>query len=166
MRTHLMRDTYLDFLIRDWQPSDRQVAADLIFDILAEYGLPCETCGADEDVLNVETAYWSNGGQFWVVEYQSELVGTAGFYPVHRQPQSVEIRKMYLRSDVRGKGLGRHLLGLLETMIAAEGYRHIWIETASVLTAAVQLYESSGYQPTTGVETERCDRIYVKTLPE
>jgi len=38
-------------------------------------------------------------------------------------------------------------------------------ETASVLIEAVKLYESSGYQAATGVETARCDRVYVKFLP-
>ncbi|MFM5945618.1 MAG: GNAT family N-acetyltransferase, partial [Dolichospermum sp.] len=40
----------------------------------------------------------------------------------------------------------------------------IWIETASILTEAVKLYESHGYLPTTGVETSRCDLVYVKYL--
>ncbi|MGC9504057.1 hypothetical protein [Baaleninema sp.] len=29
----------------------------------------------------------------------------------------------------------------------------------------MRLYEKSGYQAATGVETPRCDRVYVKTLP-
>jgi putative acetyltransferase len=33
-----------------------------------------------------------------------------------------------------------------------------------VLQEAVRLYESHGYQATTGVETTRCDRVYVKFL--
>jgi putative acetyltransferase len=28
----------------------------------------------------------------------------------------------------------------------------------------VKLYENSGYQPATGVETKRCDRVYVKSI--
>jgi putative acetyltransferase len=31
-----------------------------------------------------------------------------------------------------------------------------------VLAEAVKLYESNGYQPATGVETTRCDRVYKK----
>lgn len=49
-------------------------------------------------------------------------------------------------------------------MIAYRGFQQIWIETASVLTEAVKLYESNGYQKATGVETARCDRVYVKSL--
>ncbi len=155
---------YQDFIIRDWQPRDRQMAADLIFAVLSEYGLECEADDADSDVLNVESAYWETGGQFWVVEYAGQLVGTAGFYPVSRRPHSVEIRKMYLHPNVRGKGLGRWLLNALEDAIAHAGHHFIWIETASVLKEAVRLYESNGYQPSTGVETARCDLVYVKPV--
>jgi len=155
---------YQDFQIRAWQPGDRQAAFDLIAAVLAEYGLQSEPDRTDWDVWNVEDAYQKTGGQFWVVEQSGELVGTAAFYPIERGEHAVEIRKMYLSPVVRGKGLGRFLLQELERTIAEQGYGQIWIETASVLKAAVQLYETSGYMPGTGVETERCDRIYVKHL--
>lgn len=164
-----MQATYRDFLIRDWQPDDRQIAASLIAQVLAEYGLvscglAAEPGGADWDVAHVEAAYWETGGEFWVVEHQGSLVGTAGYYPINRGQNAVEIRKMYLLPAARGKGLGRYLLQRLEQAIAAKNFEQIWIETASVLKEAVKLYESSGYQPSTGVETARCDRVYVKQL--
>jgi putative acetyltransferase len=80
---------------------------------------------------------------------------------------------MYLLPSVRGLGLGKYLLQELEAAIArsaapeanaSRGFQQIWIETASVLTEAVKLYESNGYQRATGVETARCDRVYVKVL--
>ncbi|NJN48916.1 MAG: GNAT family N-acetyltransferase [Alkalinema sp. RL_2_19] len=159
-----MQMRYRTWQIRDWQPDDRQAAADVIGTILAEYGLDWEPTGADQDVLQVEQAYQQRGGEFWVVEQAGQVVGTAAYYPIHRAPQAVEIRKMYLLPSVRGQGLGRFLLRQLEVAIAAAGYQEIWIETASVLQEAVQLYARSGYQPTTGVETARCDRIYSKRL--
>jgi putative acetyltransferase len=60
--------------------------------------------------------------------------------------------------------LGKYLLQQLEEVITSRNYREIWIETASILTEAVKLYESNGYIPATGVETARCDRVYVKKL--
>jgi putative acetyltransferase len=159
-----MRRHYQDFLIRDWEPGDRTAAAEVIRSVLAEYGLGWEPEGADRDVLEIEACYQQVGGEFWVVEQQGQIVGTAAYYPIHRSPQAVEIRKMYLAPMARGQGLGRFLLQQLEQAIAARDFQTIWIETASVLKEAVQLYESSGYQPATGVETLRCDRVYVKPL--
>ncbi len=159
-----MRLHYQDFLIRAWEPRDRSAAAAVIGSVLADYGLNWEPTGADRDVLEIEACYQQVGGEFWVVESQGQIVGTAAYYPIQRSPQAVEIRKMYLLPAARGQGLGRFLLQQLEQAIAARGFRTIWIETASVLKEAVQLYESSGYQPATGVETPRCDRVYVKSL--
>ena len=160
-----MLGRYLDYTIRSWQPDDRQAAADVIKNALAEYGLGWEPDGADRDVLEVEEYYLAVGGEFWVVEDRGEIVGTSAYYPYpHRGEKAVEIRKMYLQSKIRGQGLGRYLLRELERSIFARGYDQIWIETASILTTAVKLYEASGYQSATGVETSRCDLIYVKYL--
>ncbi len=41
--------------------------------------------------------YYQRGqGQFWVVERDHKIVGTAGYYPINRGDKAVEIRKMYL----------------------------------------------------------------------
>ena len=159
-----MRDYYRDFLIRNWEQSDRTSAAAVISYVLSEYGLGWEPNGADRDVVQVEECYLATGGEFWVIEHQGQLVGTGAYYPVNRGEKAVEIRKMYLLPSIRGIGLGKHLLLQLETAIAARGFQQIWIETASVLVEAVKLYESNGYKPATGVETPRCDRVYVKYL--
>lgn len=159
-----MNSFYRQFLIRDWQREDRDFAAAVIRDVLQEYGLPWQPENADKDVVDIENAYWKKGGEFWVVERENQLVGTAAYYPISRGEKAVEIRKMYLLPDVRRIGLGQYLLTQLEATIATRGFREIWIETASVLQAATKLYESNSYEPATGVETDRCDLIYVKRL--
>ncbi len=160
----VMKKYYQDFLIRDWVESDRTRAAQVINYVLSEYGLGWEPNDADRDVLQVEEFYLTTGGEFWVIEHQSQLVGTGAYYPIHRGQKAVEIRKMYLLPSIRGLGLGKYLLQQLEAAIAERGFEQIWIETASVLVEAVKLYESNGYKQTTGTETARCDRVYLKSL--
>ena len=155
---------YQDFIIRNWQESDRTLASQVISSVLLEYGLPWQPEEADKDVLQIEAYYLKTGGEFWVIEQENQIVGTAAYYPINRGEKAVEIRKMYLLPKVRGLGLGKFLLQQLETVISAGGFEQIWIETASILTEAVKLYESNGYLPTTGVETTRCDLVYVKYL--
>ncbi|OZH54570.1 acetyltransferase [Hydrocoleum sp. CS-953] len=159
-----MKKYYREFLIRNWQQNDRKIAANIIGYVLAEYNLKWEPEGADRDVLEVEKFYQNIGGEFWVIERQEKIVGTAAYYPIERGNKAVEIRKMYLLPEIRGQGLGKFLLKELEKRIAESQFQEIWIETATVLQEAVKLYESNGYQLTTGVETKRCDRIYKKVL--
>jgi len=132
--------------------------------VLAEYCLTCEPTDSDRDALEVEACYWETGGEFWVVEKAGELAGTAGYRPTPRGDRAVELRKMYLLPQARGQGLGRHLLSQLESVIQQRGFDQIWLETASVLKEAVGLYEASGYEAASGVETARCDRVYRKPL--
>ncbi len=156
--------TFGPYQIRSWQPGDRAAAAALIGQVLQEYGLTCEPTDSDRDALEVEACYWETGGEFWVVEAQGKLVGTAAYRPTSRGEGAVELRKMYLLPEARGQGLGRYLLSTLEATLQQRGFTDIWLETASVLKQAVGLYEASGYEAATGVETARCDRIYRKRL--
>ena len=159
-----MEGKYKDFVIRDWQPEDRDVAAGVIRQVLEEYGLPWQPELADRDVVEVESAYLEMGGEFWVIERDGAIVGTAAYQPIARGQNAVEIRKMYLLPQVRGQGLGAYLLQELERAIAVKDYQEIWIETATRLKEAVRLYERNGYQPASGIETARCDLVYVKKL--
>ena len=192
-----MNKQYQSFIIRDWQPEDREAAAGIIKTVLEEYGLPWQPELADRDVIEVEEAYLEVGGEFWVVEQDGTIVGTAAYQPIDRGQNAVEIRKMYLLPSVRGQGLGQYLLLELEEAIqrglggfpaelrsdrrkttggrmpaqrryqeaiAVKDYQEIWIETASILKEAVKLYERNDYKPAEGVETARCDLVYLKRL--
>ena len=160
-----MHQVYQDFVIRDWQKSDRDSVASVISQVLTEYGLPWQPETADQDVIAVESSYLETGGEFWVVEAKNQkIVGTAAYYPIVKGNQAVEIRKMYLLPEVRRKGLGKYLLQQLETAIKNRGFQEIWLETASILTEAVCLYEKFGYEPIIEVETTRCDLAYIKKL--
>ena len=49
----------------------------------------------------------------------------------------------------------------LEEVIASEGYQQIFVQTATVLLEARQLYQSAGYIPIEGMETNMCSiRLY------
>lgn len=156
---------YDDLVIRAWKQADRVPCITLIGSVLAEYGLDWDPLTADRDVVDVETAY--KEGEFWVVEDITTacVVGTAAFYHIpHRGSASVEIRKMYLSKQVRGRGLGSFLLSAIEQRAIQLGYTNAVIETASVLQDACILYRSRGYLPSEGVETARCDIVLAKPL--
>lgn len=156
---------YEDLVIRAWQPNDRDKCVELIGNVLAEYGLHWDPRTADRDVVDVESAYRS--GEFWVVEdiKTSQVVGTAGFYEVpQRGNGAVEIRKMYLHRSVRARGLGSFLLSALEQRVHQLAYQRIYVETASVLKEACNLYKKKGYVPSYGLETKRCDIVLEKQV--
>lgn len=160
-----MNQHYREYFIRAWQPSDRQAVSDLVETVLAEYGMAFEPDDSDRDAIQVEKYYWQTDGEFWVVEHHGKIVGSGAYHPTHRADKGVELRKMFILPGDRGNGLGRYLLRHLERSAASKGFTEMWLETATVLRSAIALYERSGYQQSTGVETQRCDRVYYKALP-
>jgi GNAT superfamily N-acetyltransferase len=56
------------------------------------------------------------------------------------------IKRMWLAPTMRGLGVGRRLLAALEEKAAAGGAHTIRLETNRVLTEAIALYRSSGYE--------------------
>ncbi|MFC4556276.1 GNAT family N-acetyltransferase [Georgenia faecalis] len=61
------------------------------------------------------------------------------------EPGVVEIKRMWLRPDARGQGLGRFLLRSLENRARALGARRVILGVNEDLVEAVELYLSSGY---------------------
>lgn len=78
-------------------------------------------------------------------------VGTGavvGFGAVHAFERGVvEIRRMWLKPDVRGRGLGRFLLKSLENRARSLGAERVLLGVNDSLVEACGLYVSSGYQP-------------------
>ena len=70
-----------------------------------------------------------------------------GFGAVHvLEPGIVEIKRMWLRPDVRGRGLGKFLLKSLENRARALGGREVLLGVNESLVEACGLYRTSGYE--------------------
>ena len=79
------------------------------------------------------------------------VVGTLDDVPVgcgalRLAPGFAEIKRMYVRPDNRGEGVGHRLLGHLETLAVATGRARVRLETGIAQPAAIALYERTGYR--------------------
>lgn len=150
--------------IRTANPADSPAIKHVVFTVLHEYGLDPDPGGTDVDLDNVQQTYLAKGGMFLVVESaEGRIVGTAGLMP--SEPGEVELRKMYLLPEVRGRGLGRELLRRCIQFARAHGYREIRLQTNRVLVEAVRLYEQAGFRPVPARRlSPRCDRAYALPL--
>ena len=73
----------------------------------------------------------------------------------------------YLCDRAKGMGLGRALLEHAEAGAREAGYRRIYLETHSVLQAAVRLYEKTGYREIprpAWIVHSAMDRFFTKEL--
>lgn len=83
-------------------------------------------------------------GAFLMATLRAEPVGCGALKFHGGEP--TELKRMWVAESVRGLGIGRRLLGELESRAAAEGARVIRLETNKTLTEAISLYRSAGYR--------------------
>ena len=84
------------------------------------------------------------GGAFVLVFSEGAAVGCGGLKRL--DPETAEIKRMYLRPEVRGRGLSAALLGALEHNAVELGYARVRLDTGDRQAAAKHLYESRGYR--------------------
>jgi GNAT superfamily N-acetyltransferase len=59
---------------------------------------------------------------------------------------TVEMKRLYVVPECRGRGLSRLMLGALEDLARRLGARRMVLETGSKQPEAMRLYETSGYE--------------------
>ena len=80
----------------------------------------------------------------WVVAYlDGRPVGCGGIKRL--DATSAELKRLYLASSARGRGLGKRLLDELESHARALGYEVLRLDTGDRQPEAEALYLSSGY---------------------
>ncbi len=153
-----------DHVIRDAVAGDESAVQAVVFSVLREYGLKPDPADTDADLGDLQSFYVNRAGTFRIVtDAAGHIVGCGGLLPVGAG--DVELRKMYLMPEARGRGLGRRLLEDLIAMARARGHARIVLDTASVLKEAIALYCKSGFQPYENPDrVRRCDQSLVLNL--
>lgn len=147
------------YALRAATNADAEAVRGVVFSALREHGLEPSPDDTDADLYDIEGNYEANGGLFDVlVEISSgEIVGTVGLHL--DEPGTVELRKMYLRPEHRGRGCGRVLLEHALAEARRLGFRRIILESTSKLPKAVALYRSYGFQSYVAKHcAPRCDQ--------
>lgn len=79
-----------------------------------EYNVPI-TKEEQPDLLEIETFYQRDYGNFWVATYDDKVVGTVALLDIENQ--QVALRKMFVKKEFRGKEWGASYK-LLQTAIS------------------------------------------------
>lgn len=159
-------------VLRPIRPEDDAAVAAIIRDVMTEHGC----CGSgfaihDAEVQAMHRHYPGGDARYYVVAQQGEVLGGGGFARLAgttANDATCELRKMYFRSALRGRGLGRELLLLLLDEMRAAGYRRCYLETTSWMHAAQRLYRAAGFTELAAAEGATghhgCDRFFARGL--
>jgi putative acetyltransferase len=96
-----------------------------------------------EEIRQIHTYYMEKGGQFWVAYSGNSLVGMAGVE--RHSTDTVELRRMYVSPTSRRLGVARKLLLHAEAWCRQSNVETLILSTSELQSAALQLYESSGF---------------------
>ena len=144
------------------EPYDGPVAQHLIDAVQQEYVVRY----GEPDMTPVDPMEFAPpDGRFVVGYLETEPVAMGGVRRV--DADSVEIKRMYVVPEQRGRGLSRVVLAHLEALARDLGATRVLLETGPQQPEAIRLYETSGYERVEGFGFYRCEPgavSYGKTL--
>src|ERR1700686_1782683 len=99
----------------------------------------------DKELAGLPGAYAPPEGRLLLATYEDQLAGCVALHPL--EPQICEMKRLYLRPQFRGKGLGRALADQIIAEARQIGYQRIRLDTVEPrMKDAVAMYRKIGFQ--------------------
>jgi GNAT superfamily N-acetyltransferase len=114
------------------------------------------------DLAEAHQRYAGARAGFWVAEIDGEIVGTVAIRP--KEGATCEIKRLYLRKDRRGAGLGQALFDHAEAFARGAGYEAIWLDSSRRFAKARRLYGRNGFVLLEELDNDWEDNVYEKRL--
>ena len=108
-----------------------------------ELGIDLCFQGFEEELETLPGRYSTPGGALYVYESEGKPVAIGGLRDIGEG--CCELKRMYVRPEARGKGLGKDLTLRLMDRAALLGYQRIRLDTLKRLGPALKMYESLGF---------------------
>ena len=133
-----------DFTIRRARPDDHPAVARELAEYLGFIGDTLDADGLDHDIAHWQQEYDGiSGVLLLVVDPAGEVVGTAAVRVL--EPGVGELKRMWLRPALQGRGLGRRLMDRSLEEARRFGCRTLRLDTQAKLASAVRLYRAYGF---------------------
>jgi ribosomal protein S18 acetylase RimI-like enzyme len=98
----------------------------------------------DEELAGLPGDYSPPDGRLLVAEYLGQLAGCVALHKL--EPGICEMKRLYLRPQLRGRGVGRALAEAVIAEARSIGYRKMRLDTvAPVMPNAVAMYRRLGF---------------------
>jgi ribosomal protein S18 acetylase RimI-like enzyme len=115
----------------------------LVAETLREFGFELDP-DFDGDLDDPAATY----AALWVAVDGSDVVGSVALRDLG--DGALELKRMYLRTAARGRGLGRRLLAVALASARADGAALVRLDTTEDMVAARALYERHGFRRVPG----------------
>ncbi len=100
-----------------------------------------------EPVFGIDAdGFVDRGGVFLIGYVDGKPAASGALRPL--EDGSVEVKRMFVHSEYRGRGLSRSMLAELESIASGDGFRVMRLETGVAQPEALSLYRSAGFSAT------------------
>ena len=101
--------------------------------------------GFDQELASLPGMYAPPDGRLLLVEHNGQLAGCGALHRLNAA--SGEMKRLYIRPNFRGLGLGRALAERILTDARSIGYQNVRLDTvAGTMDDAIALYRRMGFQ--------------------
>jgi len=137
-----------NIVIREVTLADNRQIAQVIRDVLIEFGVPkIGTAYADASLDFMTETYGNNQSVYFVIEDHGKIIGGAGIAPLDNFEGNVcELQKMYFLPEARGKGLGIKMMQKCLEKAIVFGFEKCYLETMPYMDDARKLYAKVGFE--------------------
>jgi putative acetyltransferase len=98
----------------------------------------------DQELARLPGDYAPPDGRLLIAEYRGQLAGCVALHKL--EPEICEMKRLYLRPQLRGRGVGRALAEAVIAEARAIGYRKMRLDTVEpVMPNAVAMYRRLGF---------------------
>jgi ribosomal protein S18 acetylase RimI-like enzyme len=99
--------------------------------------------GFDEEVSALPGVYAPPGGAIALAESAGRALGVVALR--HLTDSVCEMKRLYVRPEARGAGIGRGLAEAIMTAARQAGYRTVRLNTHDMMSSAIALYRDLGF---------------------
>ena len=132
-------------MVQAESPAQIAQARELFLEYAQSLGFSLCFQSFDQELAGLPGDYAPPAGRLLLAEYQGQL---AGCVALHRlEPKICEMKRLYLRPQFRGKGVGRVLAQTIINEARKIGYQHMRLDTVEpIMKDAVALYRLLGFK--------------------